>query len=113
MSPPLSEPKKQWEGGTRAAAFVHGEMLAGVGGRSRELIHVTDWLPTLYSVAGGAESDLPQLLDGFDMWKALSEDSPSPRNLLLHNIDESRHIAALRVGEWKMVKGTYICSCNL
>merc|ERR1712203_107469 len=41
-----------WEGGTRAAAFVHGKMLAEAGGSSRELIHVTDWLPTLYRAAG-------------------------------------------------------------
>merc|ERR1712173_578413 len=30
----------------------------------------------------------------------------SPRNSMLHNIDESRNISALRVGDWKMVKGT-------
>ena len=36
------------------------------------MMNIEDWLPTLYSVAGGAESDLPPLLDGFDMWKALS-----------------------------------------
>ena len=49
-------------------------------------------------------SNLPQM-DGIDMWKAVSTDSGSPRNLMLHNIDESRNIAALRVGDWKMVKG--------
>ena len=49
-------------------------------------------------------SDLP-MIDGMDMWSSLSEDQESPRNLMLHNIDESRYIAALRVGDWKLVKG--------
>ena len=46
-------------------------------------------------------------MDGIDMWKSLSENMQSPRNLMLHNIDESRNIAALRVGDWKMVKGNF------
>ena len=39
-----------WEGGTRVAGFVHAPSLlpASVRGtRSRELYHVTDWLPTI------------------------------------------------------------------
>ena len=71
------------------------------------MMSIEDWLPTLFLAAGGAESDLPKELDGFNMWKAISEDLPSPRNLILHNIDESRHIAALRIDDWKMVKGNY------
>ena len=43
-----------WEGGTRGAAFVHGSMLASPGSVSSGLIHVTDWLPTLVSAAGGS-----------------------------------------------------------
>ena len=69
------------------------------------MMNVQDWLPTLYSIAGGSSSDLPPL-DGLDMWSALSEDLESPRNLMLHNIDESRNIASVRVGDWKLVKGT-------
>ena len=56
---------------------------------------------------GGSVSDLPNL-DGMDMWSSLSSDKASPRNLMLHNIDESRHIAAVRVGDWKLVKGMYL-----
>ena len=98
-----------WEGGVRGSGFIWSPRLKKNSRVSKQMMSIEDWLPTLYSVAGGAESDLPQLLDGFDMWKALSEDSPSPRNLLLHNIDEHRHIAALRVGDWKMVRGTLLC----
>ena len=55
-------------------------------------------------ILGGKVSDLP-IIDGVDLWSSLSNDQDSPRSLMLHNIDESRNIAALRVGDWKMVKG--------
>ena len=55
-------------------------------------------------IIGGKVSDLP-IIDGVDLWSSLSDDQDSPRSLMLHNIDESRNIAALRVGDWKMVKG--------
>ena len=42
-----------WEGGTRGAAFIQGEMLRSPGSSSSALIHVTDWLPTILSAAGG------------------------------------------------------------
>ena len=43
-----------YEGGTRGVAFVHGTMFQNRAGQvSTELIHITDWLPTLYEAAGG------------------------------------------------------------
>ena len=89
----------------RGAGFVWSPLLEKRSRVSKQMMNIEDWLPTLYSAAGGAESDLPPVLDGNDMWKALSEDLPSPRNLILHNIDETRNIASLRVGDWKLVKG--------
>ena len=66
--------------------------------------HQASLVYILYLLIGGKVSDLPNI-DGVDLWSSLSNDQDSPRNLMLHNIDESRHIAALRVGDWKMVKG--------
>jgi arylsulfatase A-like enzyme len=41
------------EGGVRAAAFVSGEMIEKKSRICKELMHVTDWFPTLTSLAGG------------------------------------------------------------
>ena len=53
---------------------------------------------------GGKLTNLPQM-DGISIWKSISENSESPRNLMLHNIDDTRHIASVRVGDWKLMKG--------
>ena len=45
-------------------------------------------------------------MDGLDMWAPLLRDEPSPRNLMLHNIDDHRGIASVRVGDWKFTRGT-------
>ena len=72
---------------------------------SRQMMNIQDWLPTLFSAVGGNHGHLDSM-DGMDMWEALSRDKESPRNLMLHNIDEDRLISAVRVGEWKLMKGT-------
>ena len=36
------------------------------------LIHVTDWLPTLYTAAGGDVADLPEDIDGVNQWPSLA-----------------------------------------
>ena len=97
-----------WEGGIRGSGFIWSPWLKNTSRVSKQMMSIEDWLPTLYSMAGGKVSDLPHDLDGFDMLKSLSENSPSPRNQILHNIDESRGIAALRLGHWKIVKGVYV-----
>jgi len=44
-------------------------------------------------------------MDGIGMWRALSHNYESPRQVMLHNIDDSRKIAAIRIGQWKIING--------
>lgn len=93
-----------WEGGSRAAAFLWSPRLAKKRRVSNQLMHIADWLPTLYGLAGGAVSDLGQL-DGQNMWNVLSEDEPSPRSTMVYNIDPLWGYAAVRDGRYKIVVG--------
>ena len=83
---------------------MHSPLLSTKGRVSMELMHVTDWLPTLYSAAGGDIHDLNKI-DGFDMWQTLlSESIASPRIEILHNIDPESGAAAYRFGKWKLIE---------
>ncbi|KAF2984678.1 hypothetical protein EK904_004317 [Melospiza melodia maxima] len=86
------------------------------------LVHITDWYPTLVSLARGNLSNV-QGLDGYDVWPAISEGKESPRTEILHNIDplynhakygsledgfgiwNTAVQASIRVGEWKLLTG--------
>ncbi|XP_070567143.1 arylsulfatase I-like isoform X2 [Ptychodera flava] len=94
-----------WEGGVRGDGFINSPMLEKPGRISEEMIHVCDWLPTLYHLAGGNMTDLPVNLDGLNVWQTLSQGKPSPRNEILHNIDPIAGSAALRMGEFKIIMG--------
>ena len=71
-------------------------------------MHVTDWLPTLYTVAGGDIHSLRNI-DGFDMWDVLSHHTQSPRQEILHNIDPISGAAALRFRQWKLLVNMSKC----
>eukprot|EP01062_Namystynia_karyoxenos_P083232 TRINITY_DN9530_c0_g1_i1.p1 TRINITY_DN9530_c0_g1~~TRINITY_DN9530_c0_g1_i1.p1 ORF type:complete len:635 (+),score=161.64 TRINITY_DN9530_c0_g1_i1:86-1990(+) len=78
-----------WEGGIRGVAFVRGtnsERAPLPAGAVRgQLMHSTDWLPTLCGLAGAAASPtLP--LDGVDQWPAISAGGPALRDLIVHNL---------------------------
>ncbi|XP_061083774.1 arylsulfatase I [Conger conger] len=115
-----------WEGGVRAVGFVHSPLLKRTGAVSRALIHVSDWYPTLLSLAGVPKKALGPGLDGHNVWRAVSEGLPSPRSEILFNIDPvsrrpgragTRAVsaglgvwdtgvrAAIRAGDWKLLTG--------
>ena len=48
-----------------------------------------------FNNVGGDTSNLSNI-DGLDMWSSLSGDTASPRNLMLHNIDETRYEQAVK-----------------
>ena len=57
-----------FEGGIRAVGFASGPVLPLGGQVRRQLMHVTDWYPTMVNRAGGSTEGLN--LDGYDMWDA-------------------------------------------
>uniref|UniRef100_A0A0A9YCM5 Arylsulfatase B n=3 Tax=Lygus hesperus TaxID=30085 RepID=A0A0A9YCM5_LYGHE len=94
-----------WEGGNRVAAAVWSPLIKKPKRVANQMMHMVDWLPTFYSLAGFNSTDLN--VDGVDMWEALSEDKPSPRKEILYNIDDvGNPYAAIRRGDWKYVSGS-------
>jgi arylsulfatase A-like enzyme len=94
-----------WEGGIRGAGFIWSPLLKERQRVSNQLIHISDWLPTLLFAAGGDESLLKDI-DGINLWNELSENLGSKRIEVLHNIDDVWGSAALMVNKWKIVVGT-------
>lgn len=87
-------------------ACVYSNLIAYSSRVSEELFHITDWLPTLYSAAGGDPNDLKQSdLDGIDQWPMIAYARHSKRNSILVNIDEKTNSEAVIVNNYKLVKG--------
>ena len=112
----------------RGLGFVSGAGLAESvrGTVSHEIMHVTDWLPTLVAGAAGlalADSGRPcptcnrsvAPLDGVNNWPMLSTGSPSARTEVLLDLQATAcwgkgacnipGSGALRSGKWKLLHG--------
>jgi len=95
-----------WEGGTKAVSFIHAGSLWPFQNAAEAydgLLHITDWLPTLFSLAGGQAYKLPKDLDGYNVWEAISNGRASPRDTVLYNVDEAIRCGAVRQGVWKLL----------
>ena len=64
------------------------------------MIHVVDMYPNLAGLAG-AQLGKNKQLDGLNVWPAISEGKPSPRDEVVYNIEPFR--GAVRKGDWKLV----------
>jgi len=100
-----------WEGGSRTPAFIHSPSYL-TPRVSTNWMHVTDWFPTILSMAGLSPSSTD--LDGLDQWTPLQNASlPSPRTEMIYNIfypywdlSGGPPLAAIRVGDWKYIHRT-------
>ena len=84
-------------------AFIHSPLLVDTKRVSNDVMHVSDWLPTLYHAAGGDLDDMKIKLDGYNMWNTISLSEPSPRKEVVHNIDPITKNAAIRIGKYKLI----------
>jgi arylsulfatase A-like enzyme len=52
--------------------FVHSPLLGfkELGYKSKELMHVTDWFPTIINLAGAIATEFDNI-DGIDQWACL------------------------------------------
>ena len=94
-----------WEGGVRGVGFISSPLLKQSGYVSNHMLHVCDWLPTLYEAAGGNPNIMTNL-DGESEWQSLTNNKEGKRTEMLHNIDPSgQGHSGLRVGDYKILVG--------
>lgn len=90
-----------FEGGVRVACFISSPLIpeARQGTVWTGMAHSSDWYLTVFvGMAGGAlpsnqSSTGPRPPDGFNLWPALLSGGASPRNEVVHQVDNS-HFSA-------------------
>uniref|UniRef100_A0A1B0CYF4 Sulfatase N-terminal domain-containing protein n=1 Tax=Phlebotomus papatasi TaxID=29031 RepID=A0A1B0CYF4_PHLPP len=92
-----------FEGGIRAVGIIWSPEIQSRHRISHQLMHTADWLPTL---AAMASIELPDNLDGINLWPALSTNKPSPRTEILHNSNPlTKSIVYFNDG-WKFIQNS-------
>ncbi|XP_076290004.1 arylsulfatase B isoform X2 [Lasioglossum baleicum] len=94
-----------YEGGVRGVAAIWSPRIQKAARVSNQLVHMTDWLPTLYSAAGGNLQDLGEI-DGMDQWQIISEGYGRGRDTLLLNIDEVFKTEGAIYSRFKLLRGS-------
>lgn len=89
-----------WEGGSRALGFVYSNRITKKARVSHGLIHITDWLPTFFALAGGNPNHVVEG-EGFNVWDIIDNEAPSQRTDVLYGIYGER--GALRVNDHKII----------
>ena len=109
-----------FEGGVRGFSFVWSTKLRKSNYDNHAMMHITDWYPTIIEGIAGMTLDTTGL-DGFNMWDTINDDTPSPRNEILLQLDPPRYDnelnpfigqAAIRKGDWKLIIGQPNCSMH-
>ena len=95
-----------FEGGTRATTFIHGPEIMRIKNIvSNNLVHITDWMPTILSLAGYQGDPSRELgLDGIDQWEALNKDE-NVRDEMVYNLKAGPISGAIRIGPHKIIFG--------
>lgn len=89
-----------YEGGVRVPALAVWPGKLPAGRVIDELLHLTDWYPTLLALAGApTRQDL--VVDGRDIWPVLADGEPSPHEEILINY-YLPGTGAIRRGRWKL-----------
>ena len=88
-------------------ACIYSPLIKNAERVSNQLIHITDWLPTFYSAAGGNIATLGEL-DGVDQWSAIKYGERSGRHSVLINMDQDFRNEAAILGKYKLIKGEFL-----
>lgn len=97
-----------WEGGIKANGLIWSPLLNHSAYTYNGLMHITDWVPTLFAAAGGDVNSLPSNLYGKNLWPNLMGGTRENflRKEVLHNIDDEQNVFAIRYGDFKLKSGT-------
>ncbi|XP_075535413.1 arylsulfatase B-like isoform X2 [Dermacentor variabilis] len=106
--PLKGEKETLWEGGIRVPGLIWTSqpLWRGPGSVYERFFHVTDWLPTLYEMAGGSVGELGDVDGVSHLHSFRYPESQVPRNELLINIDPISNNSAIIHGRYKLVIGT-------
>ncbi|XP_024878388.1 arylsulfatase B-like [Temnothorax curvispinosus] len=94
-----------YEGGVRGVAVLWSPKLRKAARVCDDLVHISDWLPTLYAAAAGDLTDLGEI-DGVNQWRMLNDGYPIVRDKLLLNIDEISKTEGAIYKQYKLLRGS-------